>query len=154
MVWASNRTTSMERDTGSPFKWTQRYTSMGTTDRNAYGSMSSVGRVCNSPSFANSQTDLEDVLRPREEVFLFSDSKKSLSQPYNSPIFGGLARSDSIQIPSNYFDDSLTAITWDVQESPQMVINNTQNLLNLTQESAELETLNQSYNNMLNTTIQ
>ena len=72
------------------------------------------------PLFANLQTDLEHVMRLREDQYLFTDSRKSLSQQQNTQLFGGVDQTDTTKIQSNYLEESPSAITWDLQESKKM----------------------------------
>nr|QZA75086.1 putative ORF3 [Fur seal faeces associated circular DNA virus] len=132
---ASTTRTSRRADTGSPYKCTKRFTSMDTTERRPYGLMNLMDDQCPLESFANLQTDSLASMKPREEVFLYPVSRKSSFQ--QSPILqpGGLDRTDSISIPNNFTEDSPSAITWELQEQPQMEFVNTPFLWNSTQES-------------------
>ena len=92
---------------------------------------------------------MEDM-KPKEEVLKYPVSRKSSSQPLPIQQPGGLVQQDSISIPINCFEDSPNAITWDLQEQPQMEILNTPYLLNLTQPSLEQEMMKTSLEDMSN----
>ena len=135
---------SWQEDTDSPYKWTQIYTSMDTTERRPYGLMHLMEQPCHLSLFANLQTDLVEDMKPKEDQFLFSDSRKSLYQQSNTQLFGGVHQKDTTEIPSNFTVDSPNAITWDLQEEPQMEILNTPFHWNSTQENLEPETMKKS----------